>query len=146
MMKKLGLTFFLNAGAGLFALIAWILFMVSNGISADYVVNNGGTAITVGIISVLLIAAGTFASIKFGSQHFITAFLKLAGLACLMVMVAILLMDRAVLAASLFTFAGTGNATGWAAFYTAVVSIVLGLLAVFVLIATAFMNNKKKEA
>lgn len=141
-LKKAGLTFYLNVAAGVLALIGWIIFLVTNG-TAGYAVVGGATGITLGILAVLLIAAATYASIKFGAQHYITAALKLVALVFLMVAIGVLLGDRANLASGLFTW-DSGNSLGWSVFSTSVTCGVFLLLSVIVLIVSAFFNNTKK--
>ena len=80
---------------------------------------------------------------KFGSQNIITFVVKTAALVLIMVAVAIVLADRAVTIVNLMTW-DNENTVAWNAFYTTVVSVAFYLVAVFTIIATAFMDNKKE--
>ena len=134
--------FYVNVATCVLALVGWIMLLVTNGVEGNKL-ENAGVAIALGIIGVLLIAGGTFASLKFGSQHFITAAIRLLGLVCVMIMVLFLVMGRAETAAAALTYEGNEGLTVQA-FYTAVVSGVFSLVAVLAIIVTSFFTTEKK--
>jgi hypothetical protein len=142
-LKKAGVTFYLNVVACILSLVASILFIASNA-TRGYAVLNGGAGIAFAVLAVLLIAGGAFLSIKFGSQHYLTAIVKLVALVFLCLAMGILLSDRVGLASSLFTW-DSHNSVGWGAFYSSVVCIIFILLSVIILIVNAFFDNRKNN-
>lgn len=142
--KKAGLTFWLNAAAGLTALIAFIIMLVSNA-TPGYVIDAVGLAIAAAIIAVLAIGGAAYlAETKFDGQNPIVAGLNLLALVLEMVVFGIILMGRVVLASALFSF-DSRNLVGWGAFNSSVAAMVFIFITVALLIVTAFLG-KKKEA
>ena len=140
-MKKFSFNFLTIACAGVLALVGWVLLLVTNGV-AGFAVDNGGLAIGLGLVAAALCCAGAFAAEKFGAQNVITAAVKVCALALIMVVIGVLIADRANLASGLFTW-DSHNSVGWTAFSTAVASIVFFLLAVVAHIVSAFQTGKK---
>lgn len=140
--KKAGVIFYINVAACVLALLGWIMVLVTNGIDG-YGLDNAGVSIALGIIAVLLIAGGTLASLKFGSQHYITAIAKLAALVCIMIMVLFVILDRAGIAAAAVTYEKV-NPVVQQVFMTAVVSLVFSIIAAIALCVTAFFTTEKK--
>ena len=142
--KKAGLTFWLNAAAGVTALVAFIIMLVSNA-TPGYGVNMSGLAIAAGIIAVLAIGGAAYlAETKYDGQNPIVVGLNLVALVLVMVVFGLLLGSRADLAAGLFTY-DSHNAVGWGALYSSVAAMVFIFITVALLIVTAFLS-KKKEA
>lgn len=142
LIKKGGIPFWLDAAAGVLALVGAILFIVTNA-TAGYAVELGALGIAFGIIAVLLLAGCAYSQIKFGSQHFITAAVKLVALVLLCVALGVLLSNRAGLAADLFTW-DSGNEVGWGVFAVSVASLVFIILSVVTLIVSGFLDNRKE--
>ena len=72
MIKKAGITFWFNAVAAVLSLVALILFAVTNG-TQGYSVYNGGLGIALSVLGLIAVCGMTVSSLKFGSQHFLTA-------------------------------------------------------------------------
>ena len=141
-MKKAGIMFWINVATVVLALVGWVMYMVTNSVEG-HAFANSAMGLAFGIIAVVLVAAGAFTTVKFGSQNIITFVVKTAALVLIMVAVAIVLADRAVTIVNLMTW-DNENTVAWNAFYTTVVSVAFYLVAVFTIIATAFMDNKKE--
>ncbi len=140
--KKGGIPFYLTAAAGVLALVGAILFAVTNA-TAGFAVMSGALGIALGFIAVAAIAGCAYCTAKFGSQHFITAAVKLVALVLLFASFGILLSDRVGLASSLFTW-DSHNEVGWSAFYVSITSVVFVIVSVITLIVGSFLDNKKE--
>lgn len=139
--KKLGLTFWFTVVAGILTLTATIIFGVTNS-TAGYSVEKGPLGIALGVLAVVLIGVSAFTTYKFGAQNPITAALKLVALIFVCVDISLLVMSRAILASALFTW-DAYNDLGWSVLYTSIGAVVVAVIAILVLIVTAFMNNRK---
>lgn len=139
--KKFDFNFYLNAVAGVIALVGLITLIVTNS-TAGFGVTNGGLAILLAVVGVAAIACATYTSMSFGSQNIITGVVKVVALGALMAAFGILLADRAELASGLFTW-DSHNDLGWSVFTVSVVSGACFLVSSLILIVNAFIDNKK---
>ena len=144
MIKKAGITFWFNAVAAVLSLVALILFAVTNG-TQGYSVYNGGLGIALSVLGLIAVCGMTVSSLKFGSQHFLTAVLRVATIVFLFAAFGILLSDRVGLASSLFTW-DSHNTIGWGALYNSIACAIMLLVAVILLTVNAFLNSEKNEA
>lgn len=142
--KNGGVLLWINAAAAVLALIGMIVLFVSNG-TPGYAIMGGGGAIACIIIAFVAILGCAFCCIKFGSQHFITAVLRVASIVLVCVCLGIILSDRVGIAANVLTW-DSANTVAWGALTSSIVAVVFMLLAVIVLIVTGFMEGKKPEA
>lgn len=142
--KSVGLNFWFNAAATLFALLGAILLMVTNG-TPGYALEMAEIGIAFAILAVLAAAGGALLSKKFGAVHPVPSAVGIAAVVFNVVAVAVLILGRANLAASLFTFDAYNN-IGWGVFSVSVASMVFFVLSSVALMVGAFFGDKKVKA
>lgn len=140
-LKSAGVNFWLGAVAALFTLIATILLIVTCS-TPGYSVSSSGLGITFAVLAIILAAAAVFTALKLGDAHPVPSVLGLAALVFNVVAIAVIILGRANLAASLFTF-DSHNAIGWSVLGVSIASLVLFLLADIALIVGAFFSKKQ---
>ena len=143
-LKSVGMNFWFNASATLFALLGAILLMVTNG-TPGYALGMAGAGIAFAILAVLASAGSVALLRKFGATHPATSVTGIAAVVFNVVAISVLILGRANLAASLFTFDAYNN-IGWGVFSVSVASMVFFVLSALGLIVGAFFDDKKAKA
>lgn len=140
-LKRQGVTFYLSAVACLMTLVGIITVAVSSGVQG-YAMSNLGLILFASIAAILLMVAGIVLTDRFGAHHFIVAIVNLLALVLLMVAFGNVIMERAVLASSQFSYDAV-NAVGWGVLYNSIAGLVLFLLSAILLIVGSFFKGKK---
>ena len=143
-LKSVGINFWFSAAATLFALLGAILLMVTNG-TPGYALGMAGAGIAFAILAVLASAGSAFLSEKFGATHFTTSVAGIAAVVFNVVAISVLILGRANLAASLFTFDAYNN-IGWGVVSVSVASMVFFVLSALALMVGAFFGDKKVKS
>jgi len=140
-MKKLSVGFFLTAASAVLALVGIIFYMVNTGTA--YFASLGVNPVIVGcaVAAIALQVAYLAVSQKQG-DNWVLGFLPVASSALLMLAVANFIITRVNGIAGIMTF--ENNASNMSDLSSAIVGIVLCLLATIVSIVSAFFDTQKE--
>lgn len=139
--KKVGVTTVLIAVAAILSLVGTIIFIISNVVDG-YAIDNGGFGITIGFLSFLLVCGAVYSSHQFGSQHCVTAILKLVSLILMFIDILLIVLTRGSTVAAVFMYDQT-NVIAWKAVNTSIASAAVMLVSIILLVIAAFQDNKK---
>lgn len=142
LLKTAGLNFWFNATATVLTFVATILMIVTNS-TQGYALQSAPLGIAFAVLAVLFACGATVLVLKFADTHFIPSLVGLAALVFNVVAIAVMILGRANLVASLFTFDAYNN-IGWKVFNVSITSLVFFLLAELVLIVGSFLSRKEK--
>lgn len=143
-LKNAGINFWLNASSVLLTLIGTILLIVTNS-TAGYELSQFGLGITFAVLSLVFACGAAYLVTKMDATHPIPSVLGLAVLVSEVIVIATLILGRANLAASLFTF-DEHNIIGWGVFRVSVTAMVFFLLSSIIMIVGAFISKSTKES
>ena len=138
--KKAGINFWLVAVSAVLTLIGAICFIVTG--AGSYKIEMGGMGIAFAIIAVLALLGAVYLTISNGNS-LIIAVLTLVALALSMVCVGLLILNRADLAAALFTW-DPNNGPGWMSFIQSAISMGAFIISSIVLIVNAFIGKSEE--
>lgn len=139
--KNAGLTFFINVLTFILSLIGLIFMLVANG-HQGYGLDNV-LVIVAQIATLVIIAALTVLSLKFGAQNPFTVALKLFAILFISYSFSVIISSRVLLISALFSW-DSHNELGWSVFYDSIVSVVCYLFAVISIIVGGFLGGKKR--
>lgn len=125
------------------ALVGLVGTVICSVMSTQYNLNNFQNVLIAGAAAVLLIVIAQWAPTKLGNYDLLSTICALGAIAASGVVLRQLIMDRATLAAGLFTYDSANN-TGWSVFYVTVVGLAGYLLAIFALIIGSFLKGVKE--
>lgn len=142
MLKKQRVSFYVAAAAALCALLALVLFFVSNA-TVGYPILNSSLAVWCIIGAFAGIACSLLAQMK-NLNELLVSLLRLMALGLLFVALTVTLADRAVVAGGLFTWNGLDK-YAWSAFYTGVASIAFQVIASLMMVVSGCMKQGTKK-
>lgn len=138
MLKKQRTSLYVVSVAAILAVVALILFFVTNS-TVSYEILNSQRAILCLIAAIAACAVSVFAQIKNVNELIVSA-LRLTSLGLIMVAFTTTLIDRAVVAGGLFTWNGL-DTYAWRAFYTGIACIVFQILSAILLVVSGCMKQ-----
>lgn len=140
-LKKAGAAFWIDAVSAVMALVMAIVFIVISA-TPSYGLSGEGMCVALSIITFILISASAYLSVKAGSQHCLTAIVRVVALVLLCVLLYTLVAGRVDLISALFSW-DSYNEIGWKTFYISVVCLAFLLLSLVTLIVSAFVRSEK---
>lgn len=141
--KRQNIAFYLTVVAFILTIVGIIMSCLSNGVET-YEMMSLGAILACAIIAAVLLALSVWLADKFGAKHFLTEIVLVAAMILLMVAIAYLISERAVLAGYQFTYE-KDNMEGWKALDEAIAALALFLVSAILLIVGAFFKDKAKE-
>lgn len=139
----LNVSFILSAAAFLVAFTGLIAIIVSNGVPGYGM--SGFVWFVLELVGALLcIAAAVTLSLIFKDKELFVSTLNLLALVFSMLAFGGIIMQRAILASAQFTY-DSGNAAGWSALNSSIVTIAACFVSSVVLAVQAFMPAKKSS-
>lgn len=142
MLKKQRFSFYVAAAAALCALLALVLFIVSNG-TVGYPILNSSLAIYCTLGAFTACVCSLLAQIK-NWNELLVSLLRLVALFLLFVALTVTLADRAVVAGGLFTW-NSLDKYAWSAFYTGVACIAFQVAASLLMVVSGCMKQGAKK-
>lgn len=140
-LKKQGVAFYLSVVACLMTIIGIILTAVSSSVQG-YAMANLGLILFAAIAAIVLIVAGVILAGRFGAHHVAVVAVNLVAMILLCVAFGNIIMERAVLASSQFSYDAV-NTVGWGVLYNSIAGLVLFLLSAILLIVGSFFKGRK---
>ncbi len=140
-LKKQGVEFYLSVVACLMTIIGIILTAVSSSVQG-YAMANLGLILFAAIAAIVLIVAGVILAGRFGAHHVAVVAVNLVAMILLCVAFGNIIMERAVLASSQFSYDAV-NTIGWGVLYNSIAGLVLFLLSAILLVVGSFFKGRK---
>ena len=140
-LKKQGVAFYLSVVACLMTIIGIILTAVSSSVQG-YAMANLGLILFAAIAAIVLIVAGVILAGRFGAHHVAVVAVNLVAMILLCVAFGNIIMERAVLASSQFSYDAV-NTIGWGVLYNSIAGLVLFLLSAILLVVGSFFKGRK---
>lgn len=140
-LKKQGVAFYLSVVACLMTIIGIILTAVSSSVQG-YAMANLGLILFAAIAAIVLIVAGVILAGRFGAHHVAVVAVNLVAMILLCVAFGNIIMERAVLASSQFSYDAV-NTVGWGVLYNSIAGLVLFLLSAILLVVGSFFKGRK---
>ena len=142
MLKMQRVSFYVAAAAALCALLALVLFLVTNA-TVGYPILNSSLALWCTIGAFAAIACSLLVQMK-NWNELLVSLLRLVALGLLFVALTVTLADRAVVAGGLFTWNGLDK-YAWSAFYTGVACIAFQVAASLLMVVSGCMKQGAKK-
>ena len=142
-LKNASSNFWLNAVAIVFTLVGTIL-LISTSATPGYSIPSSGLGIAFAVLAIIFAGGSIALARKFGETHPIPSVLGLAALIFNVIAIAVIILGRANLAASLLTF-DSYNSIGWSVFAVSISALIFFLLADIALIVGAFLSRKSDK-
>ena len=134
---------FITALAATACVLISLVFFLISGSTVGYSITNGHWGLIATAVSVLFGAASLLAQSKKAGELAVSL-MRLAALFLVMAALAVLLMDRAVVAGGLFTW-NSLDKYAWQAFYTGIACLVFQLLGAILFVASGCMKQGSAE-
>ena len=141
MKKYIDLSSVLSAVAALSALVALIALLIGNAVPG-FALKSPALLVLALVFATVCVVAGYALSLRWGRHHPVVAALDLVALVLLLLVFGNMISQRVLLASSQFTF-DSGNALGWKALISSLVSVVACVVSSVLLAVNSFLPDKK---
>ena len=141
MLKKAGISFYLNLAACLLLIVGFILAIVSNA-KPGFSYANATSVMIFSAVGLIAFLASVFCELKFGTHHMITFFVKWIAVLAVSIAFCLIAETRISNAGNLLSW-DTENKVGLSALYNGFAAIILYVASVVLFIVTTFIKEKK---